>query len=88
MGARGEGSLLSLTRRGRKAKSGGFKWGREATVELQVVEKRVEGEKPLWSPVGSLCGEPYEIPAAPRPARGRMVRTDDFGWMQTEGGRN
>lgn len=62
--------------------------GERGQWSLQVVEKKVEGEKPLWSPAGSLCGEPYEIPAAPRPARGRVVRTDDCGWMQTEGGRN
>lgn len=34
---------------------------------LQGVEKKAEGgEKPPWSPAGSLCGEPHEIPTAPR----------------------
>lgn len=62
-GARG-GQLTFPHSEGEEGKKRRFSVGREATVELQVVEKRVEREKPLWSPVGSLCGEPYEIPQA------------------------
>lgn len=73
---------------GEEGKKQRFSVGERGQWSLQIVEKRVEGEKLLSSPAGSLCGEPYEIPVAPRPACGRVVRTDDFGWMQTEGGRN